>query len=63
MVCVLTLELKSDVQQVLLEFILMELNRPSEGDCENDQFIVSGHNINFKVPVLCGINTGQHSKF
>lgn len=63
MVCVLTLDLKNNVQQVLLEFVLMELNRPSEGDCESDQFIVSGYNINFKVPILCGINTGQHSKF
>lgn len=62
-VCVLTVDLKNDVQQVLLEFTMMELSRPSEGDCENDQFIISGYNMNFKVPILCGINTGQHRKF
>lgn len=63
MICVLSLELRKNVKQVLLEFVMMELNRPTEGDCENDQFIVSGYNMNFKVPTLCGINTGQHSEY
>ncbi|KAH8256454.1 hypothetical protein KR032_007644 [Drosophila birchii] len=41
-------------------FSEMQLSRPTNGDCLDDQFIVSGHNTNFQIPVLCGINTGQH---
>ena len=31
------------------------------GDCTGDSFIVSGTNNN--VPMICGENSGQHSKF
>nr|XP_014089499.2 uncharacterized protein LOC106617050 [Bactrocera oleae] len=60
LICVLIINLRDNVQQLRLDFIQFEINRPNDGDCLEDQFIVSGHNINFVVPILCGINTGQH---
>ncbi|KAM7362316.1 uncharacterized protein ACRADG_013081 [Cochliomyia hominivorax] len=60
MICVLIINLRKNVQQLRLDFLMFELNRPTNGNCDDDQFIVSGQNINFVVPVLCGINTGQH---
>ncbi|XP_011183930.2 uncharacterized protein LOC105213083 [Zeugodacus cucurbitae] len=60
LICVLIINLRDNVQQLRLDFIMFEINRPTDGDCVEDQFIVSGQNINFVVPILCGINTGQH---
>ncbi|EDV48506.1 uncharacterized protein LOC6553815 [Drosophila erecta] len=60
MICVLIINVKQGVQQLRLDFQMFELSRPSNGDCVDDQFIVSGHNTNFQIPILCGINTGQH---
>ncbi|XP_041674921.1 uncharacterized protein LOC108117077 [Drosophila eugracilis] len=60
MICVLIINVKKGVQQLRLDFQMFELSRPSNGDCLDDQFIVSGHNTNFQIPILCGINTGQH---
>ncbi|XP_037821373.1 uncharacterized protein LOC119610297 [Lucilia sericata] len=60
MICVLIINLRKNVQQLRLDFLMFELNRPTDGNCDDDQFIISGQNINFVVPVLCGINTGQH---
>ncbi|KAH8324991.1 hypothetical protein KR074_002246 [Drosophila pseudoananassae] len=62
MICVLIINVKKGVEQLRLDFQMFELSRPTNGDCMDDQFIVSGHNSNFQIPVLCGINTGQHSK-
>lgn len=31
------------------------------GDCTGDNFVVSG--TNNQVPVICGENSGQHSKY
>ncbi|XP_011294130.2 uncharacterized protein LOC101889317 [Musca domestica] len=59
MICVLIVNVRKNVQQLRLDFLMFELNRPIDGDCEEDQFVVSGQNINFEVPVLCGINTGH----
>ncbi|XP_013173137.1 PREDICTED: uncharacterized protein LOC106121855 [Papilio xuthus] len=33
---------------------------PSSGTCVQDQFVISGQNANQVIPILCGINTGQH---
>ncbi|XP_004524132.1 uncharacterized protein LOC101453132 [Ceratitis capitata] len=60
LICVLIINLRDNVQQLRLDFIMFEINRPTDGDCVDDQFVVSGQNINFVVPILCGINTGQH---
>ncbi|XP_075165403.1 uncharacterized protein LOC142237843 [Haematobia irritans] len=60
MICVLTVNLRKRVKQIRVDFITFELNRPTDGNCEDDQFVVSGQNINFVVPTLCGINTGHH---
>ncbi|GAB0093103.1 uncharacterized protein DMENIID0001_081660 [Sergentomyia squamirostris] len=58
--CTMTVNLLPGVRQVLLEFPFFELRPPVEGFCSDDQFIVSGHNLNSFVPIICGINTGQH---
>ncbi|RWS04237.1 uncharacterized protein B4U79_12545, partial [Dinothrombium tinctorium] len=46
--------------QLRLDFIDFELNQPSNGNCESDQFVVTGQNANSIVPALCGFNSGQH---
>ncbi|XP_034487949.1 uncharacterized protein LOC117792093 [Drosophila innubila] len=60
MICVLIVNVRKGVQQLRLDFQMFELSRPTNGDCLDDQFIISGHNPNFRIPMLCGINTGQH---
>ena len=59
--CSLTILLARDVKQVLVDFLFFELSPPTAGNCEEDKFVVSGHAVNFQVPVICGIATGQHS--
>lgn len=61
--CTLIVDLLPGTQQVLLEFEAMELRPPVNGDCLDDRFVVAGQNVNSRVPVLCGINTGQHSSW
>lgn len=62
LVCTLTLELWPDVRQLLVELLFFELLPPVAGTCSDDQFVVTGQNVNGQVPILCGINTGQHSE-
>ncbi|CAK1555293.1 unnamed protein product [Leptosia nina] len=49
-----------DVKQIRLDFLSFEMLPPTFGNCERDQFIITGQNINNIIPILCGINTGQH---
>ncbi|KPJ19810.1 hypothetical protein RR48_07409 [Papilio machaon] len=59
--CVLTLNKTSnDIKQIRLDFAKFELMPPTSGTCDQDQFVVSGQNTNHVIPILCGINTGQH---
>lgn len=60
--CSLTLLLARDVKQVLVDFLFFELLPPTDGDCEDDRLIIMGQAMNYDVPIICGINTGQHSK-
>uniref|UniRef100_A0A1A9X1K5 CUB domain-containing protein n=1 Tax=Glossina brevipalpis TaxID=37001 RepID=A0A1A9X1K5_9MUSC len=60
LICVLIINLRKNVQQLRLDFLTFELNRPTDGDCLEDQFTVSGQNINFDIPTICGVNTGHH---
>ncbi|XP_037892572.1 uncharacterized protein LOC119639340 [Glossina fuscipes] len=60
LICVLIINLRKNVQQLRLDFLTFELSRPTDGDCLEDQFTISGQNINFEVPTLCGVNTGHH---
>ena len=56
-----------DICRIRLDFDEFELSPPEgqidgtyiKGTCVNDQFYVGG---NTGVPVICGKNTGQHSK-
>lgn len=35
---------------------------PTDGNCADDQFIVAGQNLNNRIPTICGVNSGHHSK-
>lgn len=39
----------------------LQLKAPKDGSCVDDQFIVAGHSSNNLIPILCGVNSGQHS--
>ncbi|KAL4716114.1 hypothetical protein ACJJTC_013891 [Scirpophaga incertulas] len=59
--CMFTLDKAStDVKQIRFDFVTFELLGPTSGTCQEDQFIISGQNKNSIVPILCGINSGQH---
>ena len=61
-VCEMTVKRRTkDICQIRLDFIDFELEQPGRhGDCYNDYFTVNGTKT--EVPVLCGNNSGQHSK-
>lgn len=40
-----------------------QMQAPTDGNCVDDQFVVSGQNPNNIIPILCGINNGQHCEF
>lgn len=61
--CILTVLLQRNVRQVLVEFVFFELLPPTDGDCLDDRFYVSGQPASNNVPTICGIATGQHSEF
>lgn len=42
--------------------ISFQLRGPTNGTCVNERLIISGQNVNDIVPIICGYNTGQHSK-
>ncbi|KAG6450813.1 hypothetical protein O3G_MSEX006803 [Manduca sexta] len=59
--CAFTLEKASaNIKQLRIDFAAFELLPPTGGVCQQDQFVISGQNINNIMPILCGINTGQH---
>lgn len=58
----LTVLIARNVKQILVEFLFFELLPPTEGNCLDDIFVVSGQSVNNNVPNICGIATGQHSK-
>ncbi|XP_077301167.1 uncharacterized protein LOC143921689 [Arctopsyche grandis] len=59
--CTLTIHKASlEVKQLRLSFVLMELQPPRNGTCVDDQFVITGQNVNNVVPIICGINNGQH---
>lgn len=60
--CSMAVLLKPKTQQLLLELEFFELLPPINGTCVTDKFVVLGQSINKRIPILCGINTGQHSK-
>lgn len=60
--CSLTVLLSRDVKQVLVEFLFFELLPPTEGNCLDDRFVITGQAINYNTPEICGTATGQHSE-
>lgn len=61
--CSAAIVLKRATQRLLLEFEFFELLPPIDGNCATDKFVISGQNPNKHLPVLCGVNTGQHCKY
>ncbi|XP_055618232.1 uncharacterized protein LOC129763317 [Toxorhynchites rutilus septentrionalis] len=58
--CTFTIGLRWNTQQVLVEFVFFEMAPPVEGNCYEDQLIISVQNSRRKYPIICGINSGQH---
>ena len=59
---------QDDICQLRLDFITFEIHGPNDvievngGSCNVDNFIVDAPNGINLVPVICGVNTGQHSE-
>ncbi|XP_055608091.1 uncharacterized protein LOC129755553 isoform X2 [Uranotaenia lowii] len=60
LICSFTIALSWNVRQVRLELLFFEMGAPTDGNCLEDQLIVSVQNSYRRYPVLCGINSGQH---
>ncbi|XP_050732124.1 uncharacterized protein LOC127006338 [Eriocheir sinensis] len=58
--CFVTVEPPEGTCQILLQFDEFEMAGPTEGDCNNDTFVVHGANAGSEIPTLCGNNAGQH---
>merc|ERR1711890_6853 len=49
----------TDIKCLKLEFEDFDILGPTNGDCTNDTFTVSGGSLSQTIPVLCGVNTGN----
>lgn len=64
----LTFEVSISHQKILrnsensFEMPLFQLKAPTDGSCDDDQFVITGQNQNSPVPTMCGINNGQHGE-
>lgn len=59
--CKAVIKINPGVKQMLIEFLIFEMNPPRDGNCLEDQFFITGQNRNQKIPTICGLNSGQHS--
>lgn len=59
-ICSVVVQRRSDICQLRLDFVIFDVAKPYDGDCDRDRFTVSGHSQNFIVPPICGQATGQH---
>ncbi|XP_066153722.1 uncharacterized protein [Euwallacea fornicatus] len=50
----------SNVQQIRIDFIDLDLASPTNGTCVDEMLVISGQNANDQIPIICGYNTGQH---
>jgi len=55
-----TLKPAADKVQMLVEFQTFDIVGPTEGDCNNDTFEITGYSGSLQIPILCGNNSGQH---
>ncbi|XP_037081346.1 uncharacterized protein LOC119102083 [Pollicipes pollicipes] len=59
--CVFTVQKAStDVTQLRLDLLEFETAPPTDGNCNTEEFTVTGQNTNGPVPGICGQNSGQH---
>lgn len=63
--CDLTVDIiDQDVCQLKLDFMDFQLDQPTRGDCLGDKLTISASGFApTSVPILCGNNKNQHSKF
>ncbi|XP_053203835.1 uncharacterized protein LOC128388463 isoform X1 [Panonychus citri] len=52
--------LKPDICQIRLDFLIFSLSQPTQGECDKDRFVVNGQIQNDVLPPMCGVNSGQH---
>jgi hypothetical protein len=53
----------TEICQLRLDFEAFDIGSDVGGTCSNDMFVVTQTpRTNSIVPVLCGLNTGQHGK-
>ncbi|RWS15546.1 uncharacterized protein B4U79_13640 [Dinothrombium tinctorium] len=53
-------KLSYDICQIRLDFLIMALAQPTNGNCDIDRFVINGQSQNDILPPICGINSGQH---
>lgn len=53
-------KLDKSVCQFRLDLLRFDVAKPTNGNCSNDMFVVSGQNENYIIPKICGLNDGQH---
>ena len=53
-----------DICQLRIDFLEFQIDPPIQGDCVGDKFTVTASGMTpTSVPVLCGNNRNQHSKY
>ena len=53
----------TDICQLRLDFEEFDIDSEVGGTCSNDMFVVTQiPSTNSMIPVICGLNTAQHSK-
>lgn len=64
-VCTFTVNPRSfaKICQLRVDFEEFYISGPKSGVCADDMFVASGQDLNNIVPVICGQNSGQHSKW
>ncbi|KAL3270898.1 hypothetical protein HHI36_021410 [Cryptolaemus montrouzieri] len=50
----------SDITQMRIDFLDLELLGPTNGTCVNERLVITGNGISNQIPAICGYNTGQH---
>ena len=53
-------KLDKGVCQLRLDLLRFDIGKPTNGNCSQDMFVVSGQNENNVIPKICGLNDGQH---
>lgn len=63
--CAFTIEVRDpEVCQIKLDFLEFNIDQPSDGFCYGDRLTITAGGLSAKsIPILCGDNKDQHSKY